>query len=442
MKAVVFIFLLAAQQLHAQQLIASLPVKKSALSSNAGMISGDSLFLAYRATISSPTETVWISPSGRVTRHRLAGLEGKSLLAAVPYEDSTFYYYVESSRKSFVVKALTEHRVNFESKVYANETDIPGTLVGSFIDSKQQLNLLCVDRESFYLRLIVIARLDVKGTKSFALTSKALNTRIMKSFIPQQSVTTTYQALAPIKIMQYDHGVYLMIDNENDKNTGNTKTTVTKIDFTSGETETKALFDLPYRNNHTAILDEQIYRLNADGMLRVQSFNSGDVVFEKSLRDIFKTDSLFVRRDKVYTRKEVADRWRGCNFLIVDKNEMGTVNVTLGMHTESSFIVAPAGVPLAAMLSAFAASLVIDQLAEKPGKVFYKTISISTDGIFAVDRAKHSIRQRIDEFESATRTNYQYRGYCMKSNLAYCIYQEKGSDQLKVHKFDTKNSIQ
>src|SRR5262245_19206033 len=141
---IILVFLLAASPLCFAQYDFAEITEPHGIDNARGLVVNDNFFLTYK-TISGTAKSFWVLPNGASVDIDLKELNDKLICAVTGGPDSANFYFIEQSKKMFVLRSLVYNPTKGIKKQTSMEMKIPGRLLGSFVDG--DVFLICVEKK-------------------------------------------------------------------------------------------------------------------------------------------------------------------------------------------------------------------------------------------------------------------------------------------------------
>lgn len=446
---------------QAQSLLSEItPGKATVVKDIRGMIVDNDIFLTVNF-LESPTGTVvktksyWIHADGTQKEIDLKPIEDKALIAVSTLGDSVYYYYLEESKKTFVIRAWVWSSQTGSGKTSGMQIDLPGKLFGNYID-QGSLYLVCALKGSYSLRLVQIQGMQVYKETNFSLSfDLGKNKKAAVSYFSPGAMATTSQASASIKITKEENTIWITADEpmrDYDRTVEESslfKTSVVRLDPATGQASTKVFFDPSHNYFNSTLFDGNLYRVLQDDGLRMDVFNfeNGKKVHSMKMPSTVDHDqdmaySRLGSKRTISKRPVVRQIVKSSfpNFVIADSTSSNEVVLTLGTYAQDT----PGAVPvvptfgLIGALISLASTVAIHELSS--GYLYhYFYLKGTIDSGFHFTNETNLTRQRIDEYEikqQAEKIVFKYKGYLADSSGVYAIYQQAKSPHIQILKFE------
>ena len=440
------LFLCLFCKLHAQDTIATIPLKKHTSHRNLqGDALGDSVFLMYDAGSQDLIHhSVFIMPDKTVKNIDLPEMMNAIFLGMISKGDSIYFYYIKEENKSVSVRAVVLDKALERKSFPSWQVPITKNIMTTWKD--KNLTLVYANNEK-QIRIMAIHGLSVvsddKYDLSYPLDKKIKNYGVVHDRREGRPV----DAAANSKVFIKDHEIWMITDQNNGYDpAAPAKTQFIRIDSTSYRF--KIWPDKEGKSFSTYVHNDLIYKIRKDRGLQVLIYN-----FDGKLLHSFSLDKhVAFAKEIAYVRDEAARRvfndrtvWDamanvGSPFISVYSLDSGKTLLKIGTHTdvEKGLPIVPGLGPLSLVMLAASITKMAMEDATSLDHYFYMVGTPATG--FQYTNASGLLSQAIDIHELYnSKFDYKYKGYLQTSNSTYCIYRiNRGEDELRVVKFSKK----
>jgi hypothetical protein len=438
---------------HAQTPLTSIDMPGK-VSDIRGMLMDDDIFLSmvFRPISGKPfTKSYFIKSNGSAVSADVDVVGDRPMIGGIRSGGNTFLYYVDKVSKRKVVRWVV-----LDSAGRGNPADafieLPGKICGTYIESGD-LHILCGVEDKFSLKLLRIREGVLQGETRLPLPFDIGNLPNGKvSFFDTAKPTTPKDVSAPVKIMKEDRLLWITVDEpllDFDKGLAmNTfRTTVVKLDLSSGKSSIKSFFEPDLKFFVSAMSKGKLYRVYGNlenrkmDVYNFEDGKKGNTVSLISGKDAGR-DSTYARIGKYWkTEKDikkanVVKRVFGQLFIIEDLSPTQQL-ITLGHYGDQMILVT--GFSSIAEVVVSAASLLIAELSEGPYSCVYYYYTGSQATEFKATYKTPLLRQIVDDYEyklMRQKVMFDYKGYLYQPEMTYALYQKRNAKQLEIITFE------
>lgn len=393
------------------------------------------------------SKAFWISPTGKLSDLIKADFKNKLIVGITNSGDSTYFYYLEKSNQNIILSALVQSRISGGTVTSTNKIRFIGEFISLFMEGKK-LYLLSIQNEKNGIHLIELDKMNTVTEKVFISPANLSANQAPFIFVPEKSTVSPREAKSPNKIFQEGNLLYVVID----KDGSSSKTSILKLDLTSGELENNSIDDSLKKGYQTYIGNNYFFKITKDR-------SSGCRINIFDLQDSHPIQSINIdKHSEIATNKAIKRGYmdtyyketvwdaianNGDGFITVSSLDSDHFIFKVGSHHIQKQSTGP-NVPVIFAFPVLGLFGAIARFAtfklEEVGSIdhyFYLIWDRRTTPRFDFNNFS-TIDQIIDNYEIEQwkmKTKFQYKDYVSARTKTIGIYLETGSDVIDIISF-------